>query len=118
MDALSLPKPEGTFLSGTVADRDHKVEKPAREFVHGLGPAGVLDADLSQNSNGHGVDEPGRTRPGRDGLPTIAQAVIDDRLGHLGSGRIPRAEKKDFLFHGSFSMNSGSYYALKFELFF
>jgi hypothetical protein len=109
MDALSLSQPERTFLGGAVADRNDEVEKPARELVHGLGPAYMLDADLSQSSNGHGVDESGRARPGRDGLPTIAQAMIDYRFRHLGSGRIPRAEEKDGLFHDHFLRNKNRY---------
>ncbi len=93
------PGKKGQSALGVVADGHDEIELLVDELVDLLGAvAADIDADL-----GHDQNAPRRTWPGsvpaENGLETVAVQGVDQPLGHLGAGRVVRADEQDAFLH-------------------
>ena len=82
-----------TFHIG--AEKNHQVKGTLLERVNVLCAFSLhVDALLGHYGSRHRMNHH-RNRPGGKGGPGIAEAVVHERLGHLGACRIARADKQD-----------------------
>jgi len=99
VDPSTAPQPNGAFFCRRVTDCHDQIKVNIVELIRRLRASLVVNPNLLERFDGLGMDISRRVRSGAEGLPLAAIARVDNRLGHLRSTRIARAQEKDFAFH-------------------
>jgi len=75
------------MFGGVITERDYHVKMPVAESVEGFGNlAGNVHAQLRHDGHRQGMNTFCRRHAGGEGLPGLAQKVIDQALSHLAAG--------------------------------
>ena len=95
MNALGLPRKDGTAFLCLVTDRDHVVEFLSYELIHRLGPVvGDIDTNLAHRLYGKRVDA-ARLHARAKYLKLVPALLAKKSLCHLATSRITCTKNED-----------------------